>query len=748
MLKLPIFVKADRGMDISSEPFALYSWPSIWSSFVQSQRARTWLFSDEPPPTDQIYHAFKNRPTLLGFDFYPLDRTNNNSLASKCPYPDIGDLATVYTFHDDILLGFNFGNGAVQPFIPPLYGVTNKPVMNNAKTIVRRTARRFVNISNVRCFLTIEFSWFETGSLAISTCINPICCEETLNVDSRDDQYTPFLDHVELRFFLPTAVTRLKNLAQMCNLTPSYHPLPLEFLDPCEEHYVIRIRQPPFSCSLDKHDISTYTSDLPAPKVSDFISPSFYNKWVEHGSSNYSMSVAGVTHTGQVLDTNHLMDKCCVQVKLSKDKSQINEAQHMDIWHVYQNTVTSARRKGVYMSIMGHRVYTPNYMEHQLFSRYGRYQFLCTSVTVHDRIQQLCQQLGIPLTSPKADTPLLECEKVGTQKTEKNHYKLESKAQSVPRTNTYSKHKELCASEIHEVVSCHCGSSCTSDGSCGTTTTAVSWATDVTLGSNSQEELQTKNRDVSSKWDLEHETKCPYQRDVERPVQLSNITPSKGNSGVDKEEKVKVELLYARHLTNTNPGLTYEVKEFATNPKTPKHVEPGIVGNGERSDKDFGNAKNEKNNKLDRALGDTKRKYAPTSTKSDEEHVRKWSKMVWTCEQCGAQIRGKRGNLNRHIASKHDNVRAFECQVQSCRRRFQTRLNMLRHVGAVHDGRPHGCEKCSRAFKSKKDLESHFHTSHLQSANELFCSICGGCFGRRSTLIRHITNVHTDHELK
>lgn len=125
-----------------------------------------------------------------------------------------------------------------------------------------------------------------------------------------------------------------------------------------------------------------------------------------------------------------------------------------------------------------------------------------------------------------------------------------------------------------------------------------------------------------------------------------------------------------------------------------------------------------------------------------EKRLKSNAKTLWTCSQCGVNIRGKRGNLNRHIANKHNNLRAHGCSFEGCQRRFQTRLNLIRHERAVHQGRPFVCAHCPRAFKSKDDRISHEITAHARVSHRLACNVCGCCFARRSTLNRHVLNVH------
>ena len=129
-----------------------------------------------------------------------------------------------------------------------------------------------------------------------------------------------------------------------------------------------------------------------------------------------------------------------------------------------------------------------------------------------------------------------------------------------------------------------------------------------------------------------------------------------------------------------------------------------------------------------------------TTEKTKRVGVAKKETRKWQCDQCNAVIRGKRSNLTRHIQNKHAKVRAFECD--SCGKRFQTRLNLVRHKTLVHEGRPHMCTHCERTFKTQEKLQKHLDTVHSPGVTPLACPLCGGCYGKRSTLSRHVTSVH------
>ncbi len=115
---------------------------------------------------------------------------------------------------------------------------------------------------------------------------------------------------------------------------------------------------------------------------------------------------------------------------------------------------------------------------------------------------------------------------------------------------------------------------------------------------------------------------------------------------------------------------------------------------------------------------------------------------MWQCRECKVVIRGSRGNINAHLAHVHSMIRPFACRYSNCEKRFQTRLNLARHVTSVHEGRPVKCLKCSRSFKTEASLATHIGIAHGDDQKQFKCSACGGCFGRRGTMERHFRNVH------
>ncbi len=57
---------------------------------------------------------------------------------------------------------------------------------------------------------------------------------------------------------------------------------------------------------------------------------------------------------------------------------------------------------------------------------------------------------------------------------------------------------------------------------------------------------------------------------------------------------------------------------------------------------------------------------------------------VFACPECGVHIKNKRYNLKRHIQVVHQKLRRFGCTLPNCEQRFQTKVNLKRHLSKVH----------------------------------------------------------------
>lgn len=65
------------------------------------------------------------------------------------------------------------------------------------------------------------------------------------------------------------------------------------------------------------------------------------------------------------------------------------------------------------------------------------------------------------------------------------------------------------------------------------------------------------------------------------------------------------------------------------------------------------------------------------------QHGRTSGKKFYRCPypDC-SQTSSNKGNLSKHIATRHEHRKDFECPVKGCNRRFAKKYNMLRHLSA------------------------------------------------------------------
>lgn len=115
----------------------------------------------------------------------------------------------------------------------------------------------------------------------------------------------------------------------------------------------------------------------------------------------------------------------------------------------------------------------------------------------------------------------------------------------------------------------------------------------------------------------------------------------------------------------------------------------------------------------------------------------------WQCHLCGQTFKGKRGNLNRHYQVVHGKERRFACKYPGCGQKFGYRLNQQRHYQNVHEARKYRCDQCEDAFKTEEKLDIHIKVEHEKLKKPYICPICPNtAFGRKSSLTRHMTNLH------
>lgn len=97
----------------------------------------------------------------------------------------------------------------------------------------------------------------------------------------------------------------------------------------------------------------------------------------------------------------------------------------------------------------------------------------------------------------------------------------------------------------------------------------------------------------------------------------------------------------------------------------------------------------------------------------------------------------------RNFPSKlsRDGQRNSQYSCTHCKRPFNRKYDLRRHVESVHENRkPFQCQICSFSFSQRTHLKEHTLTFHEKG--KLVCEICQKSFGSASRLRRHRENVH------
>ena len=92
-----------------------------------------------------------------------------------------------------------------------------------------------------------------------------------------------------------------------------------------------------------------------------------------------------------------------------------------------------------------------------------------------------------------------------------------------------------------------------------------------------------------------------------------------------------------------------------------------------------------------------------------QKHEGKRRKQPFTCHICGQPCDSK-AKLDIHIGMVHEKKKSVKCEI--CGKGFFNVAQLSKHQDSHDNARPHGCQKCSAAFKRKDHLKTHLKTIH------------------------------------
>ena len=101
----------------------------------------------------------------------------------------------------------------------------------------------------------------------------------------------------------------------------------------------------------------------------------------------------------------------------------------------------------------------------------------------------------------------------------------------------------------------------------------------------------------------------------------------------------------------------------------------------------------------------------------------------------------KRRKMSITTTSEHKGHKQFKCDI--CNAIYGRRGNLNKHVATVHEGsKQFNCDICNAKFGQKGDLNRLVKTVHERKKKQFKCDICNTNFGQKSNLNRHIATIH------
>lgn len=710
-----------------TNPTVDLSFETVWSLVMRSRRAREWLCDPSPVPLDRCLASLSVRPVLSGYSFI-----QSPDVPRDYPIPDIGDLYCVLSHDSEVALGVAFDINNREPLLPTAYHLTRDPVYTDARANVRRLAI-VVHPLHAADFVRVDFGWAQSGVLCVAYAIYS-------GASAPDASRTPACGLIRSRLYGPNTAMSL----YLASLAPDSRFLDgtTSLLQPSEGFL-----------RLDVYDTRHQTAcvfclsrglwrcECPMPfrrrqlrqRTQSFIP-------TEHGSDDPG-------HPG-TLSTVTTMQQAPALFSLSRFGNGI---QCNSTVGTLVATWRSVCPKGLSQPV--NRVLSSNIVSYGLFHTTGYHANL--------RIQRMLHALQCDVGSPKARPSLGPC--LSSQLSDIRNGVIDD----MPIGDLLARCHEDGWMSRDEVSSGLAVSACgmhftrssqsaqTGMSKCATPDESVSRPMKpvrvITKRPRTAFHVQSRRALGGAHTLVTSSESCPATYSSKKPAidDDSSVTRS-GNPG-RKPRAGTAEIVIPRHMEFAKaPGESHgggaeslRVRDVSRSEQETPSISAALkqerVGLpiADRGDTETGIQREAESAGNENAAGASR---ADSVTFNDRAERK--APNLWRCKECGVLIRGKRGNLNRHIANKHDLLRAFECKVPKCGKRFQTRLNLVRHRTTVHDGRPHRCPHCPRAFKAETELETHISSAHSDGSKTMACPVCGRCFGRRSTLNRHTSKVH------
>ena len=120
-------------------------------------------------------------------------------------------------------------------------------------------------------------------------------------------------------------------------------------------------------------------------------------------------------------------------------------------------------------------------------------------------------------------------------------------------------------------------------------------------------------------------------------------------------------------------------------------------------------------------------------------------KLTARCQMCDLTLCDSY-HLQKHMIAKHgmklQTKKSFSCD--KCGKKFSTKNNLSQHILYVHNKIQHvKCDQCTATFSRRSGLKLHIRSKH---GNELFYCVYDGCkksFNIKGNMTKHVKNVHS-----